>query len=146
ARARERRVALRGRARARSARRDDLARGDPRGASLRCTPPARRHRGPAGRLIVSQSLADVALAHIESGKARIPIFDRGAARAQQMLADGSFEIEELEALIASEPALASALLRAANSSLYGGLDKVVEIREAILRLGARRSAQLVVVM
>lgn len=95
---------------------------------------------------MSQSLADVALAHIESGKARIPIFDRGAARAQQMLADGSFEIEELEALIASEPALASALLRAANSSLYGGLDKVVEIREAILRLGARRSAQLVVVM
>jgi len=95
---------------------------------------------------VSQSLADIALAHIEAGKARIPVFDPGAARAHQMLADGSFEIEELEALIAGEPALASALLRAANSTFYGGLDKVVEIREAILRLGARRSAQLVVVL
>src|SRR5690606_30910197 len=133
-RVRERRVRLRGRARARRPRRDDARRGEPRAAARRRAAPARRDRAPAGRLTVSQSLADIALAHIEAGKARIPVFDPGAARAHQMLADGSFEIEELEALIAGEPALASALLRAANSTFYGGLDKVVEIREAILRL------------
>ncbi|MEB2344461.1 MAG: HDOD domain-containing protein [Deltaproteobacteria bacterium] len=95
---------------------------------------------------MSESLADIALAQIEGGRARIPVFDPKAARAQQMLAEGSFEIEELEALIAAEPALASALLRAANSTFFGGLDKVVSIHEGILRLGARRSAQLVVVL
>jgi HD-like signal output (HDOD) protein len=93
---------------------------------------------------MGESIAEVALYCIESGRARLPVFDQGVARAQQMLAEGRFEPEELEALVTNEPALASALLRAANSSLYGGLEKVVSIPGCLRRLGVRKCVQLVV--
>lgn len=91
-----------------------------------------------------ESIADIALSFIESGRARLPVFHQASTRAQQMLAQGRVEPEELEALVANEPALASALLRAANSSLYGGLERAVSIRDCLRRLGSRKCAQLVV--
>lgn len=95
---------------------------------------------------MGESIAEAALECIESGRARLPVFDQGVVRAQQMLDDGNFEPEELEALVENEPALASALLRAANSSLYGGLEKVVSIAGCLRRLGIRKCAQLVVAL
>lgn len=95
---------------------------------------------------MSRSVVDLALERIQSGQARIPVFDDTAARAQRILGDGRFEIDELEALVNRDPALASALLRAANSATYGGVDKALSVRDAVLRLGARKTCQLVVVL
>jgi HD-like signal output (HDOD) protein len=68
-----------------------------------------------------------------------------ALRAQRMLADPNTEIDEVEELVGSDPALASALLRAANSAAFGAREEITTIREAALRLGIRRTGQLVIV-
>ena len=90
-------------------------------------------------------LAELARRHIESGQARIPVFPGVALRAQLMLANPDTEIEEVEELVGSDPALTSALLRAANSAAFGTRHEITTIREAAVRLGIRRTSQLVIV-
>jgi HD-like signal output (HDOD) protein len=96
--------------------------------------------------VARRSLVDIVQATIASGKASIPVFDQNAARAQGMLSRGEFDLGELEELVSRDPALTSGLLRAANSSFYGGLDKVVTVGEAVRRLGSRSAAQVLVLV
>lgn len=66
-------------------------------------------------------------------------------RAQRLLANPDTEIDEVEELVGSDPALAAALLRAANSAAFGAREEISTIRDATMRLGVRRAGQLVVV-
>lgn len=91
-------------------------------------------------------LLEIARAAIESGQARLPVFDTSGARAQAMISAGSFDVDMIETIAGNDPSLASALLRAANSSFFGGLEKIATIREAVVRIGARKSCQLIVVL
>ncbi len=96
--------------------------------------------------MAKQSLGEIVTQLIASGKASIPVFDKTAAQAQEMLRRGEFNLTELEELVSSDPALTSGLLRAANSSFYGGLDKIVRVRDAIARLGTRDVSQVIVMV
>ena len=91
---------------------------------------------------MSQSLTEIVEDVISSGTARIPVFDQNSAEIRRMVAQGEFDIGELERIIERDPGLAGELLRLANSAFYGGLDKVVTVREAIMRTGAQRCAEL----
>lgn len=95
---------------------------------------------------MSTSIVDVVARTIASGKSRIPVLDQTTARAHAMLAEGSPDPGELERLVETDPALTSGVLRVANSSFFRGLEPVVGIHEAIVRLGARKVCQLVVMM
>lgn len=66
------------------------------------------------------ALLEIAMAAIESGQARLPVFDASGARGQKMIAASSFDVEAIETIAGNDPSLASALLRAADSSFYGG--------------------------
>lgn len=90
-------------------------------------------------------LASWARRAIESGHARLPVFPSVAVRAQLLLSDAKAGLEEVETLFASDPALATALLRAANSAAFGAVEQATTIREAAVRLGMRRTCQLVIV-
>lgn len=92
------------------------------------------------------SLGEIVQQTIASGKASLPVLDQNAARAQQMLQQGEFDLRELEQLVSSDPALTSGLLRAANSSFYGGLNKIVTVRDALARLGTNNVAQVIVMV
>lgn len=94
---------------------------------------------------MKQPLAAYAHRHLESGRARIPVFPSVAVRAQLLLSDPAMDLDEVEDLVASDPALAAALLRAANSAAFGAIEEVATIREAAIRLGVRRTCQLVIV-
>jgi len=63
-----------------------------------------------------------------------------------MFQSNEFDIGEVEALIEQDAVLASNLLRCANSPFYGGLEKIVTVREAIVRLGANQVGKLVVLI
>ncbi len=91
---------------------------------------------------MSQSLTEIVEDVISSGEARIPVFDQNSAEIRQMVSSGEFDIVELERIIERDPGLAGELLRLANSAFYGGLDKVVTVRDAIMRTGAQRCAEL----
>jgi len=96
--------------------------------------------------MAKQSLGEFVEQVIATGKATIPVFDANAAKAQDMLTRGEFDLGQLEELVSSDPALTSGLLRAANSSFYGGLDKIVRVRDAIARLGSRNVSQVIVMI
>lgn len=72
----------------------------------------------------------------------LPVFHSVVIRLQQLLKKRNFRIEEIIALISKDQALASHVLKTANSSFYGGLPKVTTIKNAVVRLGAQEIASL----
>jgi HD-like signal output (HDOD) protein len=93
-----------------------------------------------------RSLEDVIQEHIDADKTQLPIFDGTGARVQEILSGDDFEVAEIEELISSDPALTTGVLRMANSSVFGGLEKVAGVHQAIVRLGARQVANLVLMI
>lgn len=62
----------------------------------------------------------------------------------QALEGSEVNVSEVERIITGDPALTAAVLRAASSALYGGMDGVTTVRGAIIRLG-QQSVQAVAV-
>ncbi len=92
------------------------------------------------------SLLDLLHEKMASDRVRLPIFHHVAWRLQDLLADDDFDIRQVAALITEEQTLASQTLRMANSAFFAGLTKVTTIRQAIVRLGAKQVANLVMVI
>jgi HD-like signal output (HDOD) protein len=70
-------------------------------------------------------------------------FDDVAIQIQQKAASEDFDVKEIEQLILSDQALAAEVLRAANSPFYGGLSKIQTVKSAVVRLGVREVANVV---
>ena len=81
---------------------------------------------------------------IAAGQVHLPVFPGVARQVTALLAAGSPPPAALEQLISHDPVLASNLFRAANSSFYKGLHKVVTIDEAITRIGVGQAVEVVV--
>lgn len=73
---------------------------------------------------------------------QLPLFHPVALKLQNILQKEDFRIEEIVNLILRDQALASQILRLANSAFFSGLTKVSTIQEAVLRLGAKQVANL----
>lgn len=85
-------------------------------------------------------------AQIATGKTKLPVFEGTAAKLQQIIANPPDSTEPLEQLLGSDAVAASAVLRLANSSFYGGLAQVKTIRESIMRLGMDQVTRLALVV
>lgn len=73
----------------------------------------------------------------------LPVFDKVGLRLQSLLRQDEFDIKDVENLILHDQVLAGMVLRTANSSFFGGLKEITTIKDAIVRLGARQVADLV---
>jgi HD-like signal output (HDOD) protein len=91
-----------------------------------------------------RSLAEIVEERVASGEVELPVFDRTALRIRQMIEKGEYDPAAVEKLISSDPALTGTLLRHANSSFFGGIEKAVTVRDAIVRLGVKQVAELVI--
>ena len=63
--------------------------------------------------------------------------------------EGGMEVVNLartmrEQVIRQDPTLTGELLRLSNSSFFGGIEKVVTVRDAVMRLGIKQVAELVI--
>jgi len=67
-----------------------------------------------------------------------------ATRVQTLAARDDTSAEQIERVLLHDPALASQILRVANSAFYAGLSQVETIRAAILRLGLEQIVELAV--
>ncbi len=83
---------------------------------------------------------------ILSGIYDLPSFPAVATRLIALLQNSDTNIQEIVRIIELDPALTARLLRAANSAYWGLPVRVYHAREAILRLGYDRTAQLVIAM
>ncbi len=88
------------------------------------------------------SLHESIIRAFASDQLQLPAFPAVAMKLQQALQDPKTRVTDLEAMIVGDQALASQVLRAANSSLYQGLQHITTIQKAIVRLGIRQVANL----
>ncbi len=92
------------------------------------------------------SLVQIVHERIDSGKARLPVLHPIAIKLQDALTKEDFDLDVVTRVIGEDPALATQVLRYANSAFFGGLRKVSTIREAVVRLGAKQTLHLVAVV
>ena len=68
----------------------------------------------------------------------LPIFHPVALKLQRMLSNYDFTVDEVALVANEDTALASQMLKMANSPMYMGRTKVATIREVVIRLGAQQ--------
>lgn len=81
------------------------------------------------------SLLDIVEEYAVSESLNLPVFPRVAQELHDRMADENSSISDIAAIIAKDQALASQMLKLANSAFFAGLNRVRTIREAIMRLG-----------
>jgi len=89
------------------------------------------------------SLVDLINQCIESDAVKLPVFNTAASRIQQELAKKEPSIPVIEKIITADQALATQVLKIANSPFYRGLAEVGTVRTAIMRLGMQEIEKVV---
>jgi HD-like signal output (HDOD) protein len=92
-----------------------------------------------------KSLVGYITEYLASNKLELPVFHSVALRLQQLVSKNTFTIEQVLELISEDQALASKVLRLANSPFYAGLNEISTLRDAIIRLGSREVGNLTMV-
>lgn len=87
---------------------------------------------------LKQQIAD----HIGRSGLRLPVFNPIALELQELLRDDNADLAQIESTVAKDPALAIQVLRLANSALYAGLHEITTMRQALMRLGAKKVSRL----
>jgi HD-like signal output (HDOD) protein len=90
------------------------------------------------------SLVDIVQEHAASEKLNLPVFPGAAFELQQLLADDNTSVDQIAKVIGKDQAMATQVLKLANSAFFSGWNTVRTIREAILRLGLNHIFNLVV--
>lgn len=72
----------------------------------------------------------------------IPVFHEVALQLQKMMTDHSYRIEDAIILVHQDTALASEMLRYANTSYNSGKSPITTIKSAIVRLGSQQIVNL----
>jgi HD-like signal output (HDOD) protein len=91
----------------------------------------------------SRSLASRVRALVEADDVQLPPLPEVATRVQQILSSDSADMQELDRLLSQDPAIVAALLRLANSAVFGGLRRVEDLSMAIQRIGFRQLGAIV---
>lgn len=92
--------------------------------------------------MAQHSLQEALVQALASEQVQLPAFPAVALKLQQALQDRNTKFSDLQTMIVGDQALASQVLRAANSSMYKGFQNVTTIQKAIVRLGIRQVAML----
>ncbi len=92
------------------------------------------------------SFLDIIDDHLANDKTRLPVFDKTSFRIQREIANPEPDMQTIEQLITSDQALTSQVLKTANSAFYRGLVKVSTVRAAIVRMGIREVANIVLLI
>ncbi len=92
------------------------------------------------------SFLDIIDKYVESDRVTLPPFDKTALRIQMEIQKKDASISKIEKLTIADPAMASQILRMANSSFFRGLSKVMTVREAIVRLGLDEITRMAMIL
>ena len=92
----------------------------------------------------SKPIIQLIAERIHNKNFKLPVFNQVALEIRDAIA-GEAELADLERLILKDQAIASEVLRVANSSFFAGLSRLQNIRQALARLGVNRVLSLVMV-
>ncbi|MCJ8500351.1 HDOD domain-containing protein [Desulfatitalea alkaliphila] len=97
----------------------------------------------SGRPDVSTKGTAPALVRMLDRLEELPPLPAMAGRTLELLADPDAGLDQIEPVIACDQALVAKLIKVGNSALYGGVQKVGTLRQALARLGAKTTKSLV---
>lgn len=83
----------------------------------------------------ARALENILASHFDSHNLDMPPLPHAAEKALRRLADRNYDAHLLAGDISEDPVIAAAVLRMANSALYGGRNKITALQPAITRLG-----------
>jgi HD-like signal output (HDOD) protein len=89
-----------------------------------------------------KSIQELIVEAISTHELQLPVINPVALRLQKALHQEDIKIGAIEAMVVEDQTLASQILRVANAAFYRGLQPVVTIRKAIIRLGLERVVNL----
>lgn len=89
-----------------------------------------------------QSLQDLIIEEVTSNRLELPVFHPVALKLQFVVGDENTGVADIETILMEDQALASQVLRMANSAFFKGLHTITTIRKAIIRLGLQQVANL----
>jgi HD-like signal output (HDOD) protein len=92
------------------------------------------------------SIIEFVKERLDQGALELPVFNAVAVKVQQMLAAGDCSAKTIAEAIQRDQALASHVLKVANAPFYAGLNPVKTIRDAIVRLGDKSIANMVMMV
>lgn len=81
---------------------------------------------------------------LSDGRMQLPSLPEIAIRIRELAADAETSLNDLSKVIQVDPSLTARLIQAANSAAYRGTRAVGSVREAITRLGLKRTASLAI--
>lgn len=113
------------------------------GVSATAVPPGDRHAGKQETARQTEAEAPTAaslIAKIDD----LPPLPTLVTRALELLSDPGTAVKEIESVIGKDQSLVSKLIRVSNSALYGGLNRVESLQQALTRLGAKTTKSLIV--
>jgi putative nucleotidyltransferase with HDIG domain len=96
----------------------------------------------------SLSLMETAAINAEDIEIRddnLPVLSTVATKAMALIDSEESSAKELEDLIRHDPSLTTALLRVANSALYGARTEIMSVGDAVVRLGIREIKNTILV-
>lgn len=93
---------------------------------------------------MSDSITSLIAAKLASDDFKLPVFNQVALELQQALRE-DVDLKSIEKIILKDAALASEVLRVANSSFFAGLAKLQSIQQALVRLGMNRVMSVVMI-
>ena len=91
---------------------------------------------------MSESITALIAAHVNNKDFKLPVFNPVAMEIQQAIHTEA-ELSTIEALILKDQALATEILRVANSAFFAGLQKQQTVQQALVRLGIKRVFSMV---
>lgn len=92
----------------------------------------------------NRNISDIIRQYAASELVRLPVFPGVAFELQQLLADDNTSIDQVSKVISKDQALATQVLKLANSALFSGPKTVRTIKEAAMRLGLNHVFNLVI--
>ncbi|MFZ5573366.1 MAG: HDOD domain-containing protein [Thermodesulfobacteriota bacterium] len=93
-----------------------------------------------------KSFTEIVNEQLAADETRLPVFNETALRVHQELGRDDPDTGLIENIIVRDQALTGQILRQANSAFFRGLQKVSTVKEAIIRLGIREVARIVMVV
>ncbi|MHC4974979.1 MAG: HDOD domain-containing protein [Planctomycetota bacterium] len=75
---------------------------------------------------------------------KLPAFPGTAAMLLQMLSADSWDVDDAERIIRNDESLSAAILRCANSAMFGSSSNTFNLHQSIIRLGARNLVSIAI--
>ncbi|MHC1742122.1 MAG: HDOD domain-containing protein [Syntrophobacteraceae bacterium] len=95
---------------------------------------------------MAESFLDIIKEQCRGDDLQLPVYPATAVQIQKLIDQNDFSLKQVSDLICRDQALASEVLKLANSAFFAGFRKIGSIQDAVMRLGAKQILNCIIMM